>query len=375
MGCGKAAVLLWVCTDGGGTRERDSRCMNSERVVIAGGGVGALEGMLAVQELAGRRADVSVLTAGRHLTYRALSVTEPFSGSAPERYEWGDIARDQGITWIPDVLVGLRPGDREVDTRDGGPVAYDSLLLALGARPEPAVPGAITFAGPRDVLRVIEALEALADDRRQTVAFVAAGGIAWTLPLYELALLTIEYAKHHGLDLNVEIVTRESVPLGLFGAAASADVARRLAAAGIHLRTGTFAKVVEHHTLWLELEGTLEADLVIALPRLTGQTPRPAVRRAGVRSRRRLRSRAWPRPRVGRGRHDDATAQAGRPRHPAGRRRRGGHRVVRRRGGRRAALSPCVAGLLVHRPRAGVPRAAAGDVWASRRGGVMVARP
>ncbi len=245
--------------------------MTSERVVIAGGGVGALEGMLAVQQLAGHRAQISVLTAGRHLTYRALSVTEPFSGAAPERYEWGDIARDRGITWIPDVLVGLRPGDREVDTRDGGPVAYDSLLLALGARPEPAVPGAITFAGPRDQLRVIEALEALADDRRQTVAFVAAGGIAWTLPLYELALLTTEYAKHHGLDLNIEIVTRESVPLGIFGATASADVARRLAAAGIHLRTATFAKEVEDHTLWLELQGPLEADLVIALPRLTGQ--------------------------------------------------------------------------------------------------------
>ena len=39
-------------------------------VVIAGGGVGALEGLLALQALAGDRVDISVLTATRHLTYR-----------------------------------------------------------------------------------------------------------------------------------------------------------------------------------------------------------------------------------------------------------------------------------------------------------------
>jgi NADH dehydrogenase FAD-containing subunit len=46
----------------------------SEHVVIAGGGVGALEGLLALQALAGDRQEISVLTASRHLTYRALSI-------------------------------------------------------------------------------------------------------------------------------------------------------------------------------------------------------------------------------------------------------------------------------------------------------------
>ena len=47
-------------------------------VVIAGGGVGALEGLLALQALAGDRVHISVLTAARHLTYRPWSVAEPF---------------------------------------------------------------------------------------------------------------------------------------------------------------------------------------------------------------------------------------------------------------------------------------------------------
>jgi sulfide:quinone oxidoreductase len=239
-------------------------------VVIAGGGVGALEGLLALQSLAGDRVRISVLTASRHLTYRALSVAEPFGGDPAPRYEWERMARDRGVRWIPDVLEAVRPDAHELDTRDGPAVPYDALLLALGARPEPALPGAMTFAGPRDVLAIKDAIEALAPGRRHSIAFVATAGVAWTLPLYELALMTAEHGRRHGLDLHIEVVTRESDPLDVFGAAASSAVARRLVAAGVHLRTGTFAEEYAEGKLWLELEGPLAVDLAIALPRLTG---------------------------------------------------------------------------------------------------------
>ena len=239
-------------------------------VVIAGGGVGALEGLLALQAHAGDRLRISVLTAARHLTYRALSVAEPFGGDPAPRHEWEEICRDRGVRWIPDVLEAVRPGTRELVTRDGPAVPYDALLLALGARPEPALRGALTFAGPRDVLAIREALEALRPDRRHRIAFVATSGVTWTLPLYELALMTAEHGRARGLDLQLELVTRESDPLDLFGPEASAEIARRLISAGVHLRTGTFAQEYEDGRLWLELEGPLEADLAIALPRLLG---------------------------------------------------------------------------------------------------------
>jgi sulfide:quinone oxidoreductase len=242
----------------------------SQHVVIAGGGIGALEGLLALQSLAGDRVRISVLTASRHLTYRALSVVEPFGGDPVPRYDWERIARDRGVRWIPDVVQGVRPDDRELDTRDGPPVGYDALLLALGARPEPALRGAMTFAGPPDVLAIREAIEALRPGRRHAIAFVATAGVAWTLPLYELALMTAEHGRRCGLELHLEVVTRESDPLGIFGAAASAAVAERLAAAGVHVRTASFAEEYADGKLYLELEGPLEADLVIALPRLHG---------------------------------------------------------------------------------------------------------
>lgn len=239
-------------------------------VVIAGGGVGALEGLLALQALAGDRVHISVLTATRHLTYRALSVAEPFGTGPPQRYDWEDITRDRGVRWIPDVVEVVRPDAREVDTRDGPPVPYDALLLAVGARPEPALAGAVTFAGPGDVLALKEALEALAPGRRHRIAFVAMAGTAWTLPLYELALMTAEHGRRHGLDLAIELISRESAPLGIFGAAASAAVRRRLSDAGIRIRVGTFPTEFAEGRLWLELEGPLDVDLVVALPRLRG---------------------------------------------------------------------------------------------------------
>jgi sulfide:quinone oxidoreductase len=244
--------------------------MSSEHVLIAGGGVGALEGLLALQSHAADRVRISVLTASRYLTYRALSVAEPFGGDPAPRYDWQAIAGDRGVRWIPDLVEAVRPDAREIDTRDGPPVRYDALLLALGARPEPVVRGAITFAGPRDVLEVKEAIEALRPGRRHAVAFVAPAGVAWTLPLYELALMTAEYGRRRGLDLELELVTRETDPLGIFGTAASAAVADRLAVAGVRVRTGSFAEEFAEGKLFLELEGPLEADLVVALPRLRG---------------------------------------------------------------------------------------------------------
>ncbi len=77
-------------------------------VVIAGGGVGALEGLLALQHHAGDALRLSLVTPSRHLVYRALSVAEPCGGEPVPRYEWELIAHDRGVEWIPDAVDGVR---------------------------------------------------------------------------------------------------------------------------------------------------------------------------------------------------------------------------------------------------------------------------
>ena len=240
-----------------------------ENVVIAGGGVGALEGLLALRALSDRLR-ITVVGASRHFAYPALSVVEPFGAAPPPRYDWQDIARDRGASWVPDMLTAVRPEACEIDTRDGGALHYDALLLALGARPQAALPGAITFAGPRDVLALTDAIEALAPGRRYVIALVAPPGANWTLPLYELALLTAERAGRTGLDLGLEVITHEPRPLAAFGAQASDAVARRLSGAAIAVRTGARAIAVTAGMLMLEDGEPLAVDVAIALPRLTG---------------------------------------------------------------------------------------------------------
>jgi sulfide:quinone oxidoreductase len=168
----------------------------------------------------------------------------------------------------------VRPDAKQIDTRDGPPVRYDALLLALGAHPTLAVPGALTFAGPRDVLALKEAIDDLMRARRRSrVAFVCVSGTSWTLPLYELALMTAERAVRDGVKLAVEVITAEPSPLAVFGESASAAVARRLAFAGIHVRTGALAQEFDDGKLLLELNDPVDADLVVALPRLRGAAP------------------------------------------------------------------------------------------------------
>ena len=219
------------------------------------------------------------------------------------------------MRWIPDLLEAVRPDAREVDTRDGPPVPYDALLLAVGARPEPALAGAISFAGPRDVLAVRETIEALAPGRPHTIAFVAMAGTAWTLPLYELALMTAEYGRRRGLDLAIEVISSESAPLGMFGAEARAAVRRRLDDAGMQIRSATFPTEYADGKLWLELEGPLDVDLVIALPHLRGTRlpglPHESEGFMPVDGYGRVRGVER---RLGGRRHDDSAAQAGRSR-------------------------------------------------------------
>ena len=195
------------------------------------------------------------------MPYPARSVTEPFGGDPAPRYDWAAIAHDRGVECVPDVITAVRPDDRTVETRDGPPLRYDALLLALGAQPRDALPGALTFAGPRDVLAVGEALTAL--PAGATVAFVAPDGIGWTLPLYELALQAA--VRHHAV-----LVTPEPAPLAALGAETSRAVAARLTGAGVELRMGAHAVAAGDGEVRLADGPPLAADLAIALPRLAG---------------------------------------------------------------------------------------------------------
>ena len=56
------------------------------RVLVAGGGVAALEVLLALRELAGRRVEVTLLSPDREFVYRPVTVAEAFGRGEARSY-------------------------------------------------------------------------------------------------------------------------------------------------------------------------------------------------------------------------------------------------------------------------------------------------
>jgi sulfide:quinone oxidoreductase len=241
---------------------RDDR----QRVLVAGGGVGGVEALLAIQALAGDRVTVDLLAPDRHFTHRPLSVVAPFRAERPARIRLAAIAADRGVRLHRDAVARVDSDARVVHTQDGAVLPYDALVLALGARPVEAVRGALTFRGPRDAHRVRAVVDDLEAEFARRVAFVVPPGTTWSLPAYELALQT----AHSVPRAQVHLVTGEEMPLAAFGAAASDEVAELLAERGVTLHTGMALTEFDGLQLWSNAGWSLSTDRVIALPQLEG---------------------------------------------------------------------------------------------------------
>jgi sulfide:quinone oxidoreductase len=240
------------------------------RVLVAGGGVAGIETVLALQALAGERVAIELLAPGRHFTYRPLAVAEPFRPGSVQRVPLAAIAHDRGVALHRDALARVLPGERAVETQGGARIEYDALVLALGARPVEAVRGALTFRGTQDAGRVAEVVERLRDGALRRVAFVVPAGTGWALPLYELALQTAVAIGGRTRGAQLTLLTPEPTPLAAFGGDAAAVAAALLAERGIELHTGVTVDSCAGGRIWLGMQGWVEADCVIALPRLLG---------------------------------------------------------------------------------------------------------
>ena len=235
------------------------------RILVAGGGVGGVETLLALQALAADRVRVELLAPDRHFTHRPLSVVEPFRRERPERIPLAAIAADRGVRLHRDAVARVDTDARTVVTQDGAALPYDVLVLALGARPVEAVRGAVTFRGSRDAHRLRAIVDALRQGHARHAAFVVPAGTTWSLPAYELALQTALAAP----GAAVHLVTAEPSPLAAFGPAAADDIAAMLADRGVTLHLATAATELADGALWSD-GWSLAADRVVALPRLEG---------------------------------------------------------------------------------------------------------
>lgn len=118
------------------------------------------------------------------------------SRSAPAvRIPLAEVAHDAGFLVRRIVVERVESAVRRVRIEAGETLSYDALLIAVGARPVTAVPGALTFRGREDVDTFRRALSGLQTGGRHRIAFIAPTVVSWTLPLYELALMTAAWTR------------------------------------------------------------------------------------------------------------------------------------------------------------------------------------
>ena len=197
------------------------------RVVIAGGGVAALEALLALHTDARDLVDVTLVADTDTFAYRSLQVGEAFGLGHPRRYSLASLAENGGARFVHASVASVRAGARELVLGKGERMPYDALLLALGASSVPAFDHGETFApGAFE-----EILDDLRSDFAGDIAIVVPRGVSWSLAAYELALMTATV----GDDVSVHVVTHEAGPLDVFGPQASSAVADVLRRAGVEV--------------------------------------------------------------------------------------------------------------------------------------------
>ena len=245
------------------TRESD----RPFQALIAGGGIAAIEALLALRDLAPTTVRIELLAPEPEFVHRPLFVAEPFGIGGAQRLPLADVAAENGASLRADALSSVDAGRRVVTTAGGDEVGFDALLVAIGGRPKHAVPGAFTFGDPDEREFFAALLNRLGSRPGEQVAFLVPPEVKWSLAAYELALLTASHLSSRSVaNVRVAVVTHEAEPLEILGTAASESLTELLRAARIGVVTSAAVTSYQSGAVVLADGFSVRADHAVALP-------------------------------------------------------------------------------------------------------------
>ena len=213
------------------------------RVLIAGGGVAALETAFALHALAGGRVTTRVVAPNREFVDRLRTIGDPPQDARGERYPLAPLVAQAEAELVPVALEEVDTQRRMIRASDGEVYPYDALVLATGAARLPRFAHATTLeeAHLDDLARGLT--EDIDQGRVRRLAIVVPAPAVWPLPAYELALMVSERAWDLRKPVEILLLTPERRPLEIFGERASERLAALLAEQQVEVITSAVSDV------------------------------------------------------------------------------------------------------------------------------------
>ncbi|MCU0477754.1 MAG: NAD(P)/FAD-dependent oxidoreductase [Chloroflexi bacterium] len=257
----------------------DKAGMARHRVVIVGGGFGGLN---AAREL-GRDPRVTVTLVDRRnfhlfqpLLYQvATGALSPGDIAQPLR---SILRRNRNTTVLLGEAVGIDLGRREVLMSDGGPLPYDTLVVATGARHSyfgrddwaAHAPGLKSIDDATEIRRrILIAFEAAEREqnperRHEWMTFVVVGGgptgveLAGALGEISNDTLRRDFRSIHPPDAQIILVEAHDRVLPPYPPDRSASAKRQLERLGVEVRTGTRVVHIDERSVRVQVGDTEE---------------------------------------------------------------------------------------------------------------------
>lgn len=237
-------------------------------ILIAGGGVAALEALLALHERLGSSRKVTLLAPNGEFRYRPLSAYGGLVPGLRTAIELADVAAEHDAEHLRDYLGAVHPASSEAITRNGTCIRYQALVVAIGAIAINPFPGAVTLGLPRQEAAFETLVERVRAGTVQRVVIVVPPHLSWTLPAYETAL-ALRHAS--GLaTMRITVTTPEPAPMAEFGPEIAAAITERLRDRDVELYPLTVPETIAEDELWVPSLGLTPVDAVVVLARPAG---------------------------------------------------------------------------------------------------------
>jgi sulfide:quinone oxidoreductase len=208
------------------------------RVVVAGGGIAALEVLAGLRALAGDRVAATLVAPVSTFSFRPLSTAVPFTFRGERTRTLSELADGLRARFVHDGLAQVDESRSRILTHKGDLISYDAIVVAVGARVRRGSPGTRTWTrGPEGRSLFSGLLRDLESGAVRSAAFVVPRESAWPVDGYELALVASLATTRRDAAVKLRLVTAEDAPLDAFGPAVGEAVAGELTRAGIELIT------------------------------------------------------------------------------------------------------------------------------------------